>query len=82
MICSVKKGVSAKELQRQLSTTYKTAWYMAHRIRLAMPQDGDFYLTFAGVCEVDETYIGGKGKGLRGKSTANKTPCMPLSGAG
>jgi transposase-like protein len=78
MICSAKKGVSAKELQRQLSTSYKTAWYMAHRIRLAMQQDDDFCLTFAGVCEVDETYIGGKGKGQRGRSTANKTPVLGI----
>src|SRR3954467_14484339 len=42
LICSAKKGISAKELQRQLSTSYKTAWYMAHRIRLAMQQDSDF----------------------------------------
>lgn len=36
LVCSNKKGVSAEELERQLQTSYKTAWYMAHRIRLAM----------------------------------------------
>ena len=60
LICSAKQGVSAKQLQRQLSVSYKTAWYMAHRIRLAMSEDDDFCQKFAGVCEVDETYIGGK----------------------
>jgi transposase-like protein len=50
MICSAKKGISAKELQRQLSTSYKTAWYMAHRIRLAMQEDSDFCQKLPGVC--------------------------------
>ncbi|MDT7540566.1 MAG: hypothetical protein QOE33_470 [Acidobacteriota bacterium] len=78
MICSAKKGVSAKQLQRELDTSYKTAWYMAHRIRLAMQQDEDFCLTFSGVCEVDETYVGGKRKGQRGRSTATKVPVLGI----
>jgi transposase-like protein len=78
LICSAKKGISAKELQRQLSTSYKTAWYMAHRIRLAMQQDEDFCLKFSGVCEVDETYVGGKRKGQRGRSTATKVPVLGI----
>lgn len=78
LICSNKKGVSAKELQRQLSTSYKTAWYMAHRIRLAMQQDSDFCQKFAGVCEVDETYVGGTRKGQRGRSTATKVPVIGI----
>jgi len=78
LICSAKKGISAKELQRQLSTSYKTAWYMAHRIRLAMQQDSDFCEKFSGVCEVDETYIGGKRKGQRGRSTATKVPVLGI----
>ena len=78
LICSSKKGVSAKQLQRQLSTSYETAWYMAHRIRLAMQEDEDFCQKFAGVCEVDETYIGGKGKGLRGRGASNKIPVVAI----
>jgi transposase-like protein len=78
LICSSKKGVSAKQLQRQLSTSYETAWYMAHRIRIAMQEDEDFCQKFAGVCEVDETYIGGKGKGSRGRGAANKTPVVAI----
>lgn len=78
LICSAKKGISAKELQRQLATSYKTAWYMAHRVRLAMQQDDDFCQKFSGVCEVDETYVGGKGKGPRGRSTANKVPVVGI----
>ena len=78
LICSSKKGVAAKQLQRQLSTTYETAWYMAHRIRLAMSEDDDFCQKFAGICEVDETYIGGKGKGPRGRGAANKIPVVAI----
>jgi transposase-like protein len=78
MICSAKKGVSAKQLQRELQTSYKTAWYMAHRVRLAMQQDDDFCLKFSGVCEVDETYVGGKRKGQRGRSTATKVPVLGI----
>jgi transposase-like protein len=78
LICSAKKGISAKELQRQLSTSYKTAWYMAHRIRLAMQQDSDFCEKFSGVCEVDETYVGGTRKGQRGRSTATKVPVLGI----
>ncbi len=78
LICSAKKGVSAKQLQRQLSTSYETAWYMAHRIRLAMSEDDEFCQKFAGVCEVDETYIGGKGKGPRGRGAANKIPVIAI----
>lgn len=52
-----KNGVSAKELQRHLGTTYKTAWRIANKIRSLMKQGGD---KLSGVIEADETYIGGK----------------------
>ena len=55
-------GVPAKELQRQLSVTYKTAWRMGHEIRKYMAKvDGDGGLS--GHIEVDETYVGGRRKG-------------------
>ena len=72
------KGVSAKQLQRDLDTSYKTAWYMAHHIRLAMQEDQDFCWKFAGVCEVDETYIGGKKLGLRGRGAASTIPVVGM----
>jgi transposase-like protein len=79
LICSNKKGISAKELQRQLSVTYKTAWYMAHRIRVAMQEDRDFLQKFSGIVEVDETYVGGKQKGLRGRAVStNKVPVVAI----
>jgi hypothetical protein len=54
-----KNGVSAKELERHLGVTYKTAWRMAKQIRLLMEQES---LVLSGDVEVDETYIGGKHK--------------------
>jgi len=61
-----KHGVSGKELQRQLGVTYKTAWRMAALIREHMAAvDGDAPLGGAGkVVEVDETFVGGKTKGM------------------
>jgi len=66
-------GVSGKELQRQLSVTYKTAWRMGHEIRKYMGKvDGDHPLD--GHVEVDETYIGGKRSGgKRGRGAPGKT---------
>lgn len=61
-----KNGVSAKELQRQLGVTYKCAWRIGHRIRETMKQENNL---FTGVVEVDETYAGGRKKGLTGRGT-------------
>jgi transposase-like protein len=64
-------GVPAKELQRQLGVTYKTAWRMGHEIRKYMSNtDGDGGL--GGHVEIDETYVGGKVKG-RTRFMDNKT---------
>jgi transposase-like protein len=72
LFTTTRHGVAAKELQRQLSVTYKTAWRMAHEIRKYMAQvDGDDNLS--GHVEVDETYIGGKRPGKRGRGAAGKT---------
>ncbi len=55
-MCSAKKGVPAKQLQRELEVGYEAAWYMAHRIRVAMRENDDLLLKLSGICEVDETY--------------------------
>jgi len=65
-------GVPAKELQRQLGVTYKTAWRMGHEIRKHMAAvDGNEPLS--GVVEVDETMVGGHRPGKRGRGAAGKT---------
>lgn len=63
MMVESRKGVSANQLKRQLGVTYKTAWYLCHRIREAMGNDPFSGPTLFGVVEVDETFIGGKAKG-------------------
>jgi transposase-like protein len=57
-----KNGVSAKELERSLGVTYKTAWRMCKQIRLLMESDNDPLGGSGDVVEVDETYIGGRRK--------------------
>lgn len=74
-------GVPAKELQRQLSVTYKTAWRMGHEIRKYLAVvDGDDGLS--GTVEADETYVGGKPrhKGKRGEFRwqIEKTPVFGM----
>ncbi len=62
LLCSSKKGMSAHQLHRTLGVTYKTAWFLAHRIRFAMADFGKTGPMGAGggVVEADETYIGRK----------------------
>jgi transposase-like protein len=61
LIASAKNGISSYELHRAIGVTQKTAWFMLHRIRLAM-QAGGFEKKFAGRVEVDETFIGGQAR--------------------
>jgi transposase-like protein len=58
LLCESKKGMSACQIQRSLGVSYKTAWYLCHRIRAAMMEVAPEPLD--GTVEVDETYIGGK----------------------
>lgn len=57
LLMTHRKGIPATQLARELGVTYKTAWFLGHRIRKACEQEGGL---FAGPVEVDETYIGGK----------------------
>lgn len=58
---SSKKGISSKQIERMLGVTYKTAWFMTHRLREAMKDGGGGLLGGGGkVVEADETYVGGK----------------------
>lgn len=62
MIVNAKNGISSCELGRALGVTQKTAWFMLHRIRLAM-QNGSMD-KLSGEVEADETYIGGKARSM------------------
>jgi len=73
LMCESRKGMSANQMKRMLGVSYKTAWYLCHRIRSAMKAINAEKLS--GTVEVDETYVGGKtrqgNKGM-GRSKANK----------
>jgi transposase-like protein len=72
IVVDAKKGISANQLKEHLGIgSYRTAWYMSHRIRKAMVDDSGSKLH--GTVEVDETYIGGKSK-RRGGGARNQKP--------
>ena len=62
LICNCKNGISSYEIARSLGVTQKTAWFMMHRIRLAMVTKSFVKMggSDGGPVEVDETYVGGK----------------------
>ena len=77
LLCASKKGMSSHQLHRMLGITYKSAWFMTHRLRYAMskPPLAD---KLRGVVEIDETYVGGRTRGgKRGRGT-DKTPVVAL----
>jgi transposase-like protein len=76
LLCSSKKGMSAHQLHRMLGITYKTAWFMAHRIRYAMEQPA-FSRLLTGTVEADETYIGGKKRRPNKKQYGPVDPKLP-----
>jgi transposase-like protein len=75
-----KKGISAHQLHRSLGITYKSAWFMAHRIREAMDgADGDGPLGGPDtIVEADETYVGGKAKNRAFREPAPKKAVVAL----
>lgn len=76
LMCSSKKGISAHQLHRMLGITYKSAWFMAHRIRYAIEQ-GPLHDKLTGIIEADETYVGGKARGR--KHTGRGTTKAPVA---
>jgi transposase-like protein len=58
LMCESKKGISANQLKRTLKISYKTAWYLCHRIRKAI-EEIDPKPKLDGIVEVDETFVGG-----------------------
>ncbi len=85
LIINCKNGISSYELARDLKVTQKSAWFMLHRIRLAM-QSGTFE-KLSGEVEADETFIGGKARNMHvaqrkrritGTGTKDKTAVMGI----
>jgi len=81
MITNCKNGVSSYEVHRAIGVTQKTAWFMVHRIRLAM-QTGSFSKKLCGEVEVDETSIGGKARNMHRSTLAKRVAefATPLTG--
>ena len=80
LMAASKKGMSAKQMERMLGVTYKSAWFLCHRIREAMdgaapkgPLGGP-----DGVVEADETYVGGKAKNRATRKPAPKKAVVAL----
>ena len=70
LLGSSKKSLSANQIHRMIGVTYKTAWFMGHRIRLAMTPQPWAEVKLKGTVEVDETFVGPKAK--------RKTPVVAL----
>jgi len=80
LMAQTRCGISAKQLERTLGVTYKTAWRMFNRIRSMLQDDSDEPLS--GTVEADETYVGGKRRGdKRGRpgEDSHKTPVFGMA---
>ncbi len=71
LIVESKKGISANQMKRTIGVSYKTAWYLCHRIRAAMTEASPKLLS--GTVEVDETWVGGKQRGVGSGNRGSKT---------
>lgn len=74
IVVDAKKSISANQLKEHLGIgSYRTAWYMAHRIRKAMEEETGPFNQLRGIVEIDETYIGGKAKRRFGRAKGHTT---------
>ena len=80
LMCASKKGISTRQIQRMLSCSMKTAWFLSHRIREAMAERGDVPPLggLGSTIEADETYIGGESGRKKGRATTEKKIVMSL----
>jgi transposase-like protein len=74
MMIESKKGISANQVKRTINVSYKTAWYLCHRIRAAMHEASPELLS--GTVEADETYVGGRQRKMWRPVKENKTMVM------
>jgi transposase-like protein len=82
LLCTSKKGISSNQLHRVLGITLKSAWFLSHRIREAMREGGETFLTPMGgptkTVEADEAFIGAKAENRAYTPVAPKRPVMSL----
>jgi len=76
LMASTRCGISAMQLQRELGVTYKTAWRIFKQIRSMLDED---IMTLLQEVEIDETYIGGRRHGKRGRGAGGKTPVLGMA---
>jgi transposase-like protein len=86
LLCEARKGMSANQVKRSLGISYKTAWYLCHRIRAAMASAEKTMLY--GTIEMDETFVGGRQRSRSGRagripySESNKIPVIGIKQRG
>lgn len=79
LLCSSKKGMSSKQIERMLGVTYKTAWFMTHRIREAMKPNGGGLMGSGGkIVEADETFVSRKPGTKKRRGFAHKESVFSL----
>ena len=78
LMASTRCGISAKQVERELGVTYKTAWRMCHLIRKQLDEGNSPLGGGSGDVEIDETYIGGKRPGKRGRGADGKTAVVGM----
>lgn len=75
LLCASKKGISAHQMHRMIGVTYKSAWFMMHRVRYAMTQE-PLSSKLDGIVGIDEAYVSGK---RRPKNKPSNAPKKPIS---
>ena len=78
LLCSTKKGMSSHQLHRILGVTYKTAWFMTHRIREARKPESPGMLGQNNPVEADETYVGNKPGKKKRRGWGHKNAVLSL----
>ena len=73
-----KKGMSANQIKRTIGVAYKTAWFMSHRIRAAMSEASEEMPIFTNSVDVDETFIGGRARGMGQGYTGKKARVLGI----